>query len=182
MELLNRTFTAQSVALAAGCTPKQITDWCNLGRVIGQREPLGKGHSRKFSWFNLMEIAIAAELMDIGMSSVQDAFAAAQKFAHSGESPSVWIGDEQEGPTRIPAMPWHHNIGQTLLFVWNGGSAVKLVDDDGKVNLSSITPEYHRFTGFIVANVSEIFARVCNRMELDSRVVLDEAYADEMKG
>ncbi|MDF2140814.1 hypothetical protein [Paenirhodobacter sp. CAU 1674] len=182
MELLNQTFTAQSVALATGCTSKQITDWCNLGRVVGQREPLGRGHSRKFSWFNLMEIAIAAELMNIGMSSVQDAFAASQKFAHSGESPSHWVGEEPIGPPRIPAMPWHHTLGQTLLFVYQGGSAVKLVDDGGKVNLSGITPEYHRFTGLIVANVSEIFMRVCNRMALDGRKVLDEAYSDAVEG
>lgn len=181
MELLNQTFTAQSVAMATGCTSKQITDWCNLGRVIGQREPLGRGNSRKFSWFNVMEIAIAAELMNVGMSSVQDAFAAAQKFAHTGESPSHWAGEEPSGPTRIPAMPYHHNLGQTVLFVYQGGSAVKLVGFDGKVNLWSITPQHVDFTGFIVVNITEVFKRVCFRMAQDYREVLDEAYPEAVE-
>lgn len=180
MDLLNRTFTAQSVALATGCTAKQITDWCNMGRIIGQREPLGRGNARKFSWFNLMEIAIAAELMNIGLSSVQDAFSAAQRFAHFGEAQGGWVGDEVvTEQMRIPAMPWNHLKGQTVLFVYKGGSAIKLIGFDGKVNLWNITPQHSHYTGFIAVNVSEVFASVCNRMALDYREVLDEAYAED---
>lgn len=181
MELLNRTFTAQSVALATGCTAKQITDWCNLGRVVGQREPIGRGHSRKFTWFNLMEIAIAAELMDSGFSSVLDAFNASQRFAHSGAAPAKYAGDDVDGPTRIPGLPWHYNLGQTYLFVWKGGSKVELTDDAGTVELSSIALPAHSATVCIAVNVTEVFARVCNRMAQDYRDVLNEAYPEDAK-
>ena len=182
MDLLTRNFTAQSVAMATGTTAKQITDWCNLGRIIGQREPIGRGHSRKFSWFNLMEVAIAAELMDSGFSQVQEAFAAAQHFAHSGEAPAHYLGDAITGPVRDPGLPWHHNLGLTYLLVWKGGSKVVLTDYEGAVKLSNITPAGHRVSGILAVNVSEVFARVCHRMALDYREVLDEAYHDDDKG
>lgn len=178
MELLNGTFSAQSVALATGCTAKQITDWCNLGRIIGQREPLGRGNSRKFTWFNVMEIAIAAELMETGFSSVADAFSAAQRFAHTGTSAAQWMGDDATAPIRVPGLPWHHKYGRTVLFVWKHGSSVRLIGDDGKVTLSRIAPQSHHAASFIVVDVSEVFLRVCSRMALHPYEVLDEAYPE----
>ncbi len=184
MKLLNRTFTAQSVALATGSPAKQITDWCNMGRVVGQREPVGRGKSRQFSWFNVMEIAIAAELMDMGMTSVHDAFSAAQLFAHASSGATGWAGDDgisedDDKPHRWPGLPFHHEHGVTFLLIWKGRSDVQLADPEGNVNLLQFPPLYSRTTGIIAVNVSEIFARVCHRMALDYREVLDEAYSKD---
>ena len=68
------------VAIATGTSAKQITDWCNQGQIIGQREPLGKGRKREFSFFNVMEIAGAVALMQVGVRSPADAFKAAASF------------------------------------------------------------------------------------------------------
>lgn len=77
----NRKHTAQSVALATGATAKQISDWCTLGLIVGQREPLGKGRKREFSWFNVMEVAVATTIMEaMRMTQPGDAFRAAQNY------------------------------------------------------------------------------------------------------
>lgn len=179
MELLNRTFTSQSVALATGLDPKAIQNWASRGLIVGQRDGTGKGFHLRFSWFNVMEVALADALMKVGMSSIQDAFAAAQLFAHTGEGPSGYAGETTTENIRIPSLPWHHSLGETILIVHRDGCSVKLVSNEGTVDLWGLTPAGLDFTGFIVLNVSEIFRHVCFRMAQDYREVLDEAYRDE---
>lgn len=181
MELLNREFTAQSVALATGCDVRKVSDWSTRGMVVGHHGGGIQGRSRKFSWFNVMEFAIATELMDIGIASVQDAFAAARRFAHIGEGRAGLPGQEQEGEPslRLPGLPYHQTRGLTFLFVWNGGSTVKATGSNGAVELALLSPDYAHVRGFIVVNVTEVFARVCQRLALDYREVLDEAYPKE---
>lgn len=181
MELLNRKFTSQSVALATGVDAKSIQNWAARGMLIGHREATGKGNPVAFSWFNVMEVAIAAELQEIGVPSIQEAFSAAQGFAHVGHSPSGWVGDEPDGPDRLPGLPWHHSHGKTMLFLYEGGSGLKHIADNGLVNLYAITPQFSRFTSLKVVNVSEIFNRVVNRMAMNPSEVLDEAYAKPVK-
>jgi len=41
MKLTNQTFSVQQVAAATGVTAKQISYWCNMGLIVGQRKPLG---------------------------------------------------------------------------------------------------------------------------------------------
>lgn len=180
MNIFQQTFTVQSVATAAGCEAKQISDWCNMGRVVGQREPTGRGRSRQFSWFNVMEIAIATELMNIGVKSPQDAFKAAQHFSHVGDSAATWIHDdaisEDDEPSRYPALPYHHDLGATFLFL-SGSKSNIVLSKDGTVNLFTIAPPYSRARGYILVNVTEICASVLHRLGYDYRVILDEAYA-----
>lgn len=179
MELLDSTFTAQSLANASGCDVRKISDWASRG-VLASSEGGGvQGRGRKFSWFAVMEAAIANELMDMGLSSVTDAFTAASRFALIGEGFAGYVGETMPGELRAPGLPWHPKRGLTYLFVWKDGGKVKLTGFDGDVKLADLTPDYHRATGFMVVNVSEVFSRVCKRMGLDHRSVLDEAYPGE---
>ena len=178
MDLLNRKYTAQSVALATGTTAKQITDWCNQGQIVGQREPLGKGRKREFSFFNVMEVAGAVALMEVGIRSPADAFKAAGYFSHISSGGSGWVGDDaitDDDPHRWPGLPYHFSEGDTFLAVWGDMSEVVL-SDDGTVNTYSIFPAMRRPAGFILLNMSAVFAQVMHRMALDYREVLDEAY------
>lgn len=184
MNIFDQTYTAQAVATAVGCEAKQISDWCNLGRIVGQREPLGKGRSRKFSWFNVMEIAIAYDLMSIGIRSPQDAFAVAQNFSHSNDGSEddtgEWIDDAarvDEGHVRHAALPFHYSHGVTFLFVIGNKSKVTL-SKDGTVDLLNLGADFRQAGGFIVANVSEIFTQTSHRLGLDYRSVLDAAYGE----
>ena len=179
MDILQRKYTAQTAALATGTTAKQITDWCNQGQIIGQREPLGKGRKREFSFFNVMEVAGAVALMEAGVRSPADAFKAAGYFSHISNGGSGWVGDDaltDNDPTRLPGLPFHHNHGDTFLAV-SGDMSEVILSNDGTVNTYSIFPMMRRPVGFILLNMSEVFAQVMQSMDLDYRVVLDEQYS-----
>jgi hypothetical protein len=176
MDLLNQVYTAQSVAAATGTTSKQITDWCNQGQIMGQRKPLGKGRRREFTFFNVMEVAGAVALMEIGIKSPADAFTAASRFAHIGQGGSGWVGDEQKKPVeRWPGLPYHFREGETFLVV-SGDMARTTLSVSGKLDTYSFFPMHNRPTGFIVLNMSEVFKAVMNNMGEDYRVVLDKIY------
>lgn len=171
MELLNRTFSAQSVALAAGATAKQISDWCSQGQIVGQREPLGRGQKRQFSFFNVMEVSIALSLMEIGVRSPADAFRVAQTYSHTGgggEGP--WV-DSPRQSERLPGLPFHYRSGETLAFV---AGRKCLIDTDSDV-LRAMS-FLGNFDGVIVLNVSRIFALTMRRLGLEHVDVLDQAY------
>jgi hypothetical protein len=179
MDLLNRKYTAQSVALATGTTAKQITDWCNQGQIIGQKGTLGKGHRREFSFFNVMEVAGAVSLMEIGIRSPADAFKAASHFAHTAPGGSGWVVDGEiiEGdskPKRWPSLPYHPRDGETFLVV-SGDLSKVVLSQRGELNTFSFFSR-PRPAGFILLNMSEVFRAVTQRMALDYREALDEAY------
>lgn len=175
MNIFEQKYTAQAVATAVGCEAKQISDWCNSGRIVGQREPLGKGRSRQFSWFNVMEIAIANELMNIGVKSPQDAFAAAQMFSHTNDGDMRTLVQD-DGPERFVALPYHHRLGFTFLFV-SGSEKNIVLSEDGTVNLFKIAPPYSRARGYIVVNLTEVFGAVLHRLGHDYESILDDAYS-----
>ncbi len=174
MDILNRKFSANSVALATGATSKQITDWCNQGLIMGQREPLGRGHRREFSFFNVMEIALALELVEIGVRAPGDAFRAAQRVSHTGDGDFEWAEDEgvrDKAPHRWPGLPFHYSEGDTFAFVAGSKSTVAIGD-----SLKDVLRALGQPAGFIALNVSAVFHAVMLRMALSSAEVLDEIY------
>lgn len=176
MDLLNRVFTAQFVSMATGATAKQITDWCNQGQILGQRKPLGKGHRREFTFFNVMEVAGAVALMDVGVRSPADAFKAARYFSHIADFGGGWVSDgKPPTPERWPGLPHHHAEGETFLIV-SGDMARTVFSVSGEINTYEHFPMHTRPMGFIALNVSEVFKAVMHNMGMDWRVVLDEAY------
>lgn len=183
VDLLEQKYTGQSVALATGLTSKQVSDWCNQGLIIGQREPLGKGHRRMFSWFNLMEVALALALMEIGVKSPGDAFRAAQRFSHMGNGSFAWAGDDDvltdnSDPVRHPGLPFDYKKGETFLYI--AGSRVTVaLHEDGVPPFGEINRALGNPLGFIALNVSAVFASIVHRMARDYREVLDEAYPDQ---
>lgn len=182
MDLSSNTIGAQDVATATGTTPKQITDWCNQGHIVGQKTPLGKGRRREFTFANVMEIAAGVALMQNGVQSPADAFRAAMRFAHVGSSHSGWVNDAGEvveqtpRPKRNPGMPYHHLDGDTFLIVSGEQSAVVL-SKNGQIDTRSIFPMLTRCpVAFIALNMTEVFKQVARNMRQDYRVVLDQVY------
>ena len=173
---------AQDVAQATGTTPKQITDWCNQGHIIGQKGRLGKGHRRLFTFNNVMEVAVGVALMQHGVQSPADAFAAAMMFAHVGSSHSGLVNEKDElvenppEPNRHPGFPYHFRDGETYLIVSGERANVVLVEKF-KLDLYSMLPEIARPPAvFIAVNVTEVFKAVMHNMGEDWRVVLDQVY------
>lgn len=182
MDLSKGTLGAQDVAQATGTTPKQITDWCNQGHILGQKDRLGKGRRREFSFSNVMEIAVGVALMQHGIQSPADAFKAAMAFAHIGKGPSGWVNDKGEivennpRPKRLPAFPYHFRDGETFLIISNEKAEVVLVEKF-QLDLYSIFPELARPPAvFIAVNMTEVFKTVITNMGEDWRVVLDQVY------
>ncbi|WP_340240039.1 hypothetical protein [Sulfitobacter pontiacus] len=167
MRLLNQTYSVQQVAAATGVTAKQVSDWCNMGLIVGQRKPLGRGHRRELSWFNVMEVACALALMDVGMTSPGDAFRAAQKLAHAGDN------------DQLPGLPHHHNTGETFLYVSGERSVVMLLAEGDKHPKNPIPNTGENLRGFIALNITDVFVSVCARIGgLHGFKVLDEAYPE----
>ena len=178
MDILEQTYTAQDVAQAAGITAKQVTDWANQGQLVGHRDRLGKGRKREFQFHTVMEVATAVALMQAGIRSPADAFAAANKFAHFGDSAAVWTGEKATAPERHPALPYHYANGYTFLFV-AGDKAVTHLSPDGSVNLRDVAGKLGRQRGMIAVNLSDVFADVMTRMGGNHYTILDEAYSEK---
>jgi hypothetical protein len=179
MELLTRNFTAQSVALATDTTAKEIANWADRGLIVGQQEPLGKGHKRSFTWNNVMEIGGAVALMQIGVNSPADAFAASQRFAHMAAGRAGYVGDKETSVPRLPGLPFHYRAGETYLCVSGDKSATLLVSD-GKLPLSIVEKRLQDPAGLILLNVTTLFSQIIGRMAMSPAEVLDEAYPETM--
>lgn len=182
MDLSKGTLGAQDVAKATGTTPKQITDWCNQGHIIGQKEPLGKGRRREFTFSSVMQIATGVVLMQYGVNSPGDAFRAAMHFAHFGSGHSGWVNDKGEmiedkpRPKRNPGFPYHFRDGETFLIV-SGERANVVLFEKGQLDLYSVFPELSRPpAAFMAVNMTEVFKAVIRNMGEDWRVVLDQVY------
>lgn len=193
MDLFNRRFTAQSMGEALGIEPKAIHNWATRGLIVGSRKSEGKGVPRTYSFFNLMEVAVAISLMEAGLRSPQDAFRAATHFAHMGGPVAGWVGEApiDMKEMRQPALPYHPAKGFTLLLVCGEQSSIKTVGFEREKRSELET--YFKLvagldlnlrggdagrgpTSFIVVNVTNVFRNVMQSFGLDYRVVLDEAY------
>lgn len=183
MDLTTGKIGAQDVAKATGTTPKQITDWCNQGHILGQKMPLGKGRRREFTFANVMEIAGAVALMQVGLTTPGDAFRASSQFAHIGSGHSGWVNDQDEfvesspSPNRLPGLPYHFRDGDTFLAV-SGGLANVMLSTDGKIDTRKVFPMHYKPTGLILLNMTEVFKVVVGRMDegLHWAQILDEVY------
>lgn len=181
MNIIERTFMAAEVAELTGASPKDVQNWAARGVMVGHRVEGGgsKGKARRFSFFNVMEIAVAKAILDAGSRNVEAAFKAAAGFSHAGDGGSGWEGDDTPpSPHRLPGLPWHHDHDDTRLFV-NGGASFAVAD--GIIGHSEHRALIYlgRPPAYLVVNVSQVFGLICQRAGLDARVVLDAVYASE---
>lgn len=173
MELLNREFTAKSVALALGIEARTVSDWATRELFTGQKGGGIQGKNRSFSFFNLMEAAVAQEMIEQFHLAPSTAFPLVQGFAHAGS----FVPNEGVLSPRIPSMPFHYCEGVTYLIVFDGSAHVRL-SVAGEVNLWDFPPLHSHTTAYMILNLSEIFAKIMGRLSLDWREVQDEAYPD----
>ena len=182
MDILNRTYTTAEIAELVGVSVKDLANWADRGLIRPVNESIGRGRSREYSWFTLIQIACGVAIMELGFSSPKEALAAALRFAHISSGGSGWVGSEQEGqPIRYPGLPFHHMRGVTMFYVSGERGAVLLhriwdkeLFSDGHFKLERLL---NGARGYIALNVSEIFEDLCARLGEDYRNVLDRAYA-----
>ncbi|KZX95340.1 MULTISPECIES: hypothetical protein [unclassified Sulfitobacter] len=175
---LSGVFSASEVSNLTGARPESIQNWVKRKLIVGHRKIEGggsQGKHRRFTFFNVMEIAMAQTLMDMHMGA-KEAFTAAAQFAHSSGG-----GDDFGLPKRDPALPFHHHYGDTIFGVagertfeelWESGSTR---DTYGKLR-QHLGSEH-----FLTVNASEVFNTVCARMQYHPFEVLDAAYPEDAK-
>ena len=176
------TLTSQDVAFAAGVETKQVQNWATRNLITGHQDDEhsgGKGNARRYSINSVMEIAVAAELIALGLGPEQ-AFRAAMRFAHVGRGPSGWVGEPVDlRGQRRPGFPYHHNLGRTLLIVTKETARVTLEGEENRRVAERAK---------IVVDVLAVFSAVCARLQSltgDERnyhpyAVLDAAYPDDV--
>lgn len=172
---VKKTFSASEVSELTGARPESIQNWMKRDLIVGHRKITGggsQGRHRRFSFFNVMEIAIAQTLIELHMGT-KEAFAASARFAHAGGGGGFGL------PERLPGLPFHHNHGYTIFGavgdrafeeIWQPGSA-----RDTYGNLRKHLHSEH----FLTINASQVFGTVCVRMRFHPNEVLDAAYPED---
>lgn len=118
---LLKRFQTGDVLRAANVTNDQLQSWIRRGFIVGSKgegvEMTGSpGKYRSYSFYTIMQIAVAKALTDEGVP-VKQAFRAALVFSHTGSE------------TRNPGFPYHDG-SETLLCVSGERSAVIKIKED----------------------------------------------------
>ena len=183
MNPFDRSYMAHEVATLAGTTTKNVQNWTQRGLIGGHSDTTDKRKQGQYSWFNVMEVACAVALMEIGLNRPQIAFTAAMHFAHIGKGQTGWVGEPAaDQAVRYPGLPFHHMRGVTFLYVAGENSAVML---HRIFNEEPFAESYFTLRrrlgaeGWIALNVTEVLKAVMERAGEDYRKMLDAAYAGQ---
>lgn len=171
MSIFHQQFTNSEIVAATGVTNFQLQNWLKRGQIIGHGVEGGgsPGRYRKFSFFNLMEIAVAKALIDVCMTDMQRVTEAAAGFAHTGNGA---IGDR---PGRQPGFPFKD--GKTLLIVGPDRSGeYQIGPNDHPLGLLAAIKEHGM--GAVVIDASEVFWVTLRRAGLDPEAAIKEAYGE----
>jgi len=159
MNIFQQRFSTGQVVAATGLPNATLQSWLKRDLIVGHKQyaPIQGGGSpgahRTFSFFNVMEIAIAKALLG---------------FAHVGNGQ---IGDMR--PERRPGLPYN-DACLTVLCVRQENSVVEIWKPKSDL---FITARHRLGEGFVVLEINPIFERVTHRLGHDYRDVLNFAYS-----
>ena len=182
MDLLTNSYSTGTVCKAVPVSNATLQSWLHRDHIIGQKEIKGgggPGRQRQFSCLNVIEIAVAAHLMQLG-ASPKDAFRAGQRFSHTSDGGASWVGDDaisDDKPVRLSGFPYFEG-GDTLLCVSGARATVVQADRTHALPMREVSRNLGNPIGFIALNVTVLFYQVMQRMGMHPVAVLDEAYAD----
>ncbi|MFG1303687.1 hypothetical protein V5F34_06060 [Xanthobacter autotrophicus] len=168
MSILGEEFSTGQVLEAADVTNAALQSWIRRGLIVGHKGhsidmPGSPGVRRKFSFYNVMEIAVAKALIDLGVELV-DAFKAAASFSHAG--------DEE----RRPSLPYRGQ-GFTLLCV-AGQQSTEVFWKPGEDITEEIRIRLAQPFGWTTLFVDDLFDRVVSALRHHPQAVIDEEYGE----
>lgn len=183
MEIHSQTFTVSEASKATGVKADSIKNWTKQGVMIGHRTIGGggsAGRKRTYTFRNILEIAVAGALLDLGIKSVPEAFRGANEFAHTGHGKTGYAESIRGTSARDPGLPYHFTLGDTYLYMSGEHCYITLHRED-VVPVSIIQQALRRPIGYIALNLTKVFANVCNNIPdcPDYRNVLDAAYPED---
>ncbi|MEM1077965.1 MAG: hypothetical protein AAGI09_05505 [Pseudomonadota bacterium] len=173
---LYRPRTASEVATVTGASNEALQTWLKRKLPVGVNDIEGggsQGRHRRFSFGNVIEIALAKTMIDQAKVPAKFAFLAAGKFAHTSGGGAI-----MDLPYREMSMPFHHSHGDTIL-------GISVADGKSSEELHKPNQNYDTFGRLsrslpsqclVTINVSRVFGDVCSRMGLGDRDVLDTIY------
>lgn len=172
MSIYQQTFTTGQIVEATGVTNMSLQNWLKRNLIVGQKEIQGggsPGRHRQYSFFNLIEIAMAKALIEAGMTDMPTIFQAASSFSHSQTK-------KTKEPTREAGMPFNVEGARTLLIAGPKWSEVIFFKtDDAAISLfAKMRP--HGTLRCVVVDATDVFHRVINAIGLESHKVIREAY------
>ena len=164
MNLFEIEFATGDLLRAANVTNPSLQTWIRRELIVGHKVdmPGGPGTKRQFSFFNIMEVATAKALIDVGLQT-SNAFQAAGRFAHMGSG-------------RLPSLPAPGD-GKTLLCV-AGSRSVTIQQTPTGDAFGTARHLLGKPPGFVVLDISELFDRVCGALGFHPEAVLAQAYPD----
>lgn len=183
MNIFINDYSAADVSDATGVPPATLQNWLKRGVIVGHREGQiigggSPGRYRRFSFNAVMEIAVAAAFVKMGVA-LETAFLAGAKIAHIGEAYSFWVGEGEAPPAslRKPGLPWPRSQGDTLVTIQDGKPGIVR-------SVAGANPLWDMFggghpEGFCVVNASKIFDRVATRLGHHPSEILASAYPED---
>lgn len=179
MNIFQDRFTTGQVVAATDLPNHTLQSWLKRNMLTGNPvEPIegggASGSHRKFSFFTVMEIAIAKALTDLGISAA-DALKTARHFAHVGRGPLPG------SPERRPSLPYLNNgMAARTLICAAGGRSVEVLWEVKKDIIAQARWQLQS-AAFVIVEVDEIFERVVSHLGYDPRDVMNFAYNVETK-
>ncbi|MCF3595478.1 helix-turn-helix domain-containing protein [Rhodobacteraceae bacterium LMO-12] len=173
---INNTFSASELSELTGAKPDSIQNWLKRDLIIGHKKITGgggQGKHRRFTFHNMIEVAMAQTLINLHMGS-KEAFAASANFAHAGGG-----GTTFNMPKRDPGLPFHFNHGETIFGVAGGWTFEELWKPGSSRDTYGNLRQHLHADHFLTVNASEVFNLVCARMDVHPYKVLDAAYPED---
>lgn len=180
MNIFHAHFSTGQVVQATGVPNATLQSWLKREVVVATRpDAAGEitgggtpGAYRRFSFFNVMEIAIAKALLDAGLGDLENAFKAASHFAHTGR---VAISDQF--PTRIPGCPYNNaGMAAATLIAVRGDRSTERLWKVGTDVITDICDDLHSRDGFVLIDADIVFERVLSALGFNPRDVMAFAY------
>ena len=170
MNIFHEEYTLGQVASATGLSVETIKTWLRKELIWSKPTKAdGPGTRRLHSFYGVMEIAVAAALIDAGVKDNEVTFYAARFFAHSGD------GGTGFRPGRLPGCPFHE--GLTYIAVGNGRS-IEVCYRPSKDSLAAIRHDLGQPEVIILVEINAIFQRIVRALGHDPVEVMKIAKHD----
>lgn len=173
MSILQEQFKAADIVLAADVKPSKLQLWIHRRVIVGGDKiqgGRGPGHHRKFTFYNVMEVAIANALLEAGLNDLKVAFSAAAIFAHTSKG-------SRAGMARLPGLPFEAIPGVDTIFAVSGEQTCVVPNDGEGDALGEIQRRLKHPNALFVVDASQVFEWVCSSLGIDAHQALVEAYA-----
>lgn len=134
-----------------------------------------RGVPRRFTWNAIMQFVIGGELIAMGITPNR-AFFYAAKVAFIGAALPLDAAGEQGVITRAPGYPFPYQAGETWVLIANEKLSV-VATLGNKLDLSAVPDLWGAAVSFQALNLTKLFEKTCQSLELDAASQLNSVYA-----